>query len=350
MRILRTFKTALHALRRNVMRAVLTTLGIVIGVGAVIAMVEIGTGSSQVINQTIASMGANNILIQSGAAASGGVSFGTGSANTLTPDDAEAIERDCPSVKFAAPLVRSRVQIVYGNKNWVPNYIYGTTPTYLDIREWPVDEGETITERDVRNASKVCLVGQTLVRELFGGQSPIGKEVRVNNVSFKVVGILSAKGASTFGSDQDDVLMAPWTTIKYRVSRSSMQSVNQSAPVAKDTSQQMNTLSELYPGQSPLYPAKSAAQEANSPMPIRFSTIDQIMTCAWSTEQIQPALDEMTALLRERHRIRPGESDDFNLRDMTEMASGLTTTAKTMGRLLFCVALISLIVGGVGIM
>src|SRR5205809_2476076 len=188
-----TFRMALHALRRNVMRSVLTTLGIIIGVAAVIAMMEIGKGSSTAVQQTIASMGANNLLIQPGTASSGGVTFGSGSVITLTPQDADAILRECrPAVRAVAPIVRARTQVVFGNRNWVPLYIYGTTPDFLDVRDWTdLAEGEQFSERDVRNGSKVCLVGQTLVRELFQNRSPLGQEVRVQNVSFKVVGVLT---------------------------------------------------------------------------------------------------------------------------------------------------------------
>ena len=222
-------RTALHGLRRNVLRAALTTLGIIIGVAAVITMMEIGRGSASAIQRTIASMGANNLLILPGTAASGGVSFGTGTVMTLSPQDADAILKECPSAKATAPIVRARTQVIYGNRNWVPIYIYGTTPAYLDVREWPLAEGKVFSEQDVRNASKVCLLGQRLVRELFQGESPLGKEVRVNNVSFKVIGVLSPKGANMMGLDQDDILLAPWTSIKYRVAGSSMANVNQSA-------------------------------------------------------------------------------------------------------------------------
>src|SRR5947209_3972144 len=226
----RTFRMALHALHRNVLRSALTTLGIIIGVAAVIAMMEIGQGSSSAIQKTIAGMGANNLLVQPGTASSGGVTFGSGSIITLTPQDGEAILRECPAVRAVAPVVRARTQVVYGNRNWVPLYIYGTTPSFLDVRDWTdLTEGEPFTDRDVRNGSKVCLVGQTLVRELFGGQSPLGKEVRVQNVSFKVVGVLHGKGANMMGLDQDDIVLAPWTTIKYRVSGTSATTANQSA-------------------------------------------------------------------------------------------------------------------------
>ena len=222
-------RTALHGLSRNVMRAALTTLGIVIGVAAVIAMMEIGRGSSSAIQATIASMGANNLLVLPGTASSGGVSFGGGSVMTLTPQDAEAILNECPAVRGAVPVVRARTQVIYGNRNWVPSFIYGTTPAWLDVREWGLAEGDMFTERDVRNASKVCVLGQRLVRELFQGENPIGKEVRVQNVSFRVIGVLTAKGANMMGMDQDDVLLAPWTTIKFRVTGSSASTANQSA-------------------------------------------------------------------------------------------------------------------------
>jgi ABC-type antimicrobial peptide transport system permease subunit len=352
MTLFRTLKTALHAMRRNVMRAILTTLGIVIGVGAVIAMMEIGHGSSTAIQKSVASMGANSLMVFPGTASSGGISFGAGSVMTMTPEDAEAIIRECPAVRSAAPVVRSRTQIIYGGKNWVPQYIYGTTPEFLDVREWTnLSEGDRFTDRDVRNASKVCILGHTLVRELFGGESPIGKEIRLKNVSFKVIGVLSRKGANMMGMDQDDVVLAPWTTIKYRVSGSSLQNTNQSAAVATDTSQQVNSLSNLYPNSKvSLYPEKSAAQAANTPMPVRFANVDQIMAAAISTEQMPEAVRQITELLRERHRLRPDEPDDFNVRDMTEMTATLSSTSKLMTNLLLCVALISLVVGGVGIM
>ena len=194
MKVYRTIRTALRALRRNPMRAMLTTLGIIIGVAAVIAMMEIGEGSSKAIQRTIASMGANNLLVMPGTAASGGVSFGAGSVMTLTPQDCEAIIRECPAVRAAAPMVRARTQVIYGNRNWVPLFIFGTTPEYLLVRDWTtLTEGEMFSERDIRNGSKVCVLGQTLVRELFSGESPVGKEVRVQNVSFRVVGVLSAE-------------------------------------------------------------------------------------------------------------------------------------------------------------
>jgi macrolide transport system ATP-binding/permease protein len=348
-------RTALNGLRRNVMRAALTTLGIIIGVSAVIAMMEIGRGSSTAIQGTIASMGANNLLIRPGTASSGGVSFGAGSVMTLTPQDGEAIQKECPAVKGTAPVVRARTQVIYGNRNWVPTFIYGTTPTWLDVREWDLAEGDPFTDRDVRNASKVCLLGRTLVRELFQDEPPLGKEVRVKNVAFRVIGILSVKGANMVGMDQDDVLIAPWTTIKFRVVGSSAATANQSATTAASTSggstQTVNTLNQIYPQiQNQLYPLPSATQAADTPQPVRFINVDEILTAARTTQEIPAALRQINQLLRERHRIRPGEPEDFSIRDMTEMTKALSSTAGMMTKLLLAVALISLLVGGVGIM
>jgi ABC-type antimicrobial peptide transport system permease subunit len=344
----RTVRIALKALRRNPMRALLTTLGIVIGVAAVIAMMEIGAGSSAAVQKSISSMGANVVLVMPGTATSSGISFGMGSVTTLTPDDAEAILREVPAVRNAAPAVRARTQVVYGNRNWVPSSIYGTTPAFLDIRDWTIADGEPFTERDVLNSNRVCLVGQTLVRELFEGESPLGKEIRVKNISFRVVGVLGSKGANMMGMDQDDILLAPWTTIKYRVTGSTLETTNQSAAATSGT---VNTLSNLYPGGQPsLYPQRSEVQAANNPMPVRFANIDQVLVAARSTPEIPVAVEQISTLLRERHRIRPGEPDDFTVRDMTEMSKTLSSTTRLMTNLLLCVAMISLVVGGVGIM
>ncbi|HEV2950220.1 MAG TPA: ABC transporter permease [Gemmataceae bacterium] len=355
-KLYRTLKMAVNALRRNIMRSALTTLGIVIGVSAVIAMMEIGQGSSSAVKQTIASMGANMLLVQPGTASSGGVTFGSGSILTLTPDDGDAILRECPAVISIAPVVRARTQVVYGNRNWVPLYIYGTTPSFLEVRDWQdLDEGESFTDREVRNSSKVCLIGQTLVRELFQGQSPIGKELRVQNVTFKVIGVLTPKGANMMGLDQDDILLAPWTTIKYRVAGTSATTANQSAAASNSSTSvntSVNTLDQLYPNldNSQLYDQPSAYQLADTPQPIRFTNVDQILARAETTEAIPQAIRQITGLLHERHHIRPGQADDFNIRDMTEMTKALASTSYLMAGLLLCVALISLVVGGVGIM
>jgi ABC-type antimicrobial peptide transport system permease subunit len=347
MKIYRTTRTALRALRRNPLRALLTTLGIVIGVGAVIAMMEIGTGSSAAIRRSIATMGANVLLVVPGTAASGGVSFGAGTVTTLTPEDGEAILRECPAVRSMAPIVRARTQVVYGSRNWVPQQMIGTTAAFLDIRDWSVAEGDVFSERDVLNSNKVCLIGQTLARELFAGESPVGREVRVKSVAFRVVGVLAAKGANMMGSDQDDILLAPWTTIKYRVTGSPLGAVNQSAAASGAA----RSPAAVYPGGATVpYPKPSESQAANTPVLVRFANVDQVLVAARSAEAIPAAIGQITELLRERHRIREGQPDDFTIRDMTELTNTLAATTRMMTNLLLAVAMISLVVGGVGIM
>jgi len=348
-KLVRTVQVATRALRSNILRSSLTTLGIVIGIAAVITMMEIGEGSSATLQQNIKSMGADNLMVLPGTASSGGVSMGTGSVRTLTPNDVEAIIKECPAVQSAAPIVESRAQIVYGNRNWVPMEIFGTTPVYLKIREWQgFEQGEPFTDLDVRNSNRVCVIGQTVAKELFAGESPIGAIIRVQNVPLKVIGVLSRKGANMVGMDQDDTVLVPWTTVKYRISGSSMAKANQSE---SEVGSSLNTLSNLYPRtSSELYPARSETQAQDTPQPTRFTNIDQIALRARSTPEIPSAIAQVTALLRERHRIRGADADDFNVRDMTEMTKMFSGTTMLMTRLLLFVALMSLVVGGVGIM
>jgi macrolide transport system ATP-binding/permease protein len=336
-------------LRRNVLRSALTALGIIIGIGAVIAMIEIGEGSRKPVEQSIASMGANTILVLPGAASSGGVTFGTGSVQTLTPDDAAEIARQTELVSAVAPVVRARTQVIYGNRNWVPVYIYGTTPDFLRARDWePLAEGVPFTDRDVRNGNTVCLVGRTVVRELFGGRSPLGAELRIQNVAFKVVGVLPRKGANMMGLDQDDIVLAPWPAIKYRVAGTTLTTTT---PASGDTStQSVRALSARYPGSSSLYPSTSALQAADTPQPVRFTTVDQVLVKARTPSDVPAAVERVTALLRDRHHVRPGQDDDFSVRDMTEMMRTMTASSRLIETLLLVVALIALVVGGVGIM
>jgi len=330
------------------MRTALTMLGIIIGVGAVIAMMEIGIGSSNAIKRTISKMGANNFIIMPGAAASGGIGFGAGSALTLTPQDCDAIIRECPSVRAAAPLVHTHGQIIYEGRNWIPPNIYGSTADYLKVREWTnMAEGEIFTDKDVRSGNKVCVVGQTIVRELFQGQSPIGKEIRIQNAPFKVIGVLSTKGANMMGFDQDDFVLTPWTTLKFRVGSMNVAQTQSSSSTTSTSS----SPSQLYPNsQQSLYPVPSATQAMNNPQPVRFANIDQILAAATSGDEIPQAIEQITNLLRQRHRIADPKNDDFNVRNFTEMTNALTSTTKMMTNLLLAVACISLIVGGVGIM
>ncbi len=306
----RTLTVALKALTRNKTRSALTTLGILIGVAAVIAMMEIGQGSKDALQSTIASMGANILLVQSGAATSGGVSFGTGSVMTLTPDDATEILRQCPAdcrrgpdrpgphASGLRPQELGARAISKGPPRRFSTSAIGTRWTREIM----------FSDQDVRNVNKVCVVGQTIVREVFEGVSPIGKEIRMQNVAFKVVGVLSRKGANMMGMDQDDIVLAPWTTIKYRVSGSTLTNVNQSAAAAAASdpalaASTVNTLSNLYPGTTQTYAVPAATQTADTPQPIRFINVDQILAKAASTEEIPQAINEMTQLLRERHRI-----------------------------------------------
>ena len=346
-----TLKTALSALRRNVMRTILTTLGIIIGVASVITMMDIGHGSSIAIQKTMISIGANTLVIVPGAIAAAGISYGAGSMMTLRPEDADAIAKDAPAIGAVAPVVRARTQVVYGSRNWVPTYVYGTTPSFLEVREWTdLEEGEPFTDHDVRNAGKVCVVGQTIVDELFGGQSPVGKEVRIRNVTFKVIGVLKKKGANLMGLDQDDILLAPWTTIKFRVVASSLSGGNQSTTNTTSSSE-VNTLSAIYPEiQQNLYPVPTDTEQADAPRPIRFTTVDQILTAARSSILIPAAIQQMTALLRERHHLRGADPNDFNIRDMTEITKAMSSTTDLITKLLLYVAMISLVVGGIGIM
>jgi ABC-type antimicrobial peptide transport system permease subunit len=345
----RTTLMAFTALTRNIMRSALTTLGIIIGVAAVIAMVGIGQGSRKAVAQSIAAMGANTILVLPGTATSGGVSFGSGSVMTLTPADAAAIEKECKStVASVAPIVRSRTQVVFGNKNWVPMFIYGTTPSFLDVREWALDEGRNFTDQEVNSGAEVCLLGQTLVRELFDNQSPLGMVVRLNNHPMTVIGTLTRKGANMNGMDQDDIVMAPWRTIKFKVSGTSATTSNQSA--AAGSTATASSSSVPFPSQQPSpYPLQSATEQANNPPPLLPSNVDQILVRVATEEQIPSAMKQITAVLHERHHLG-SKADDFNLRDMTEIAKTQGATSETMGSLLLFVALISLLVGGVGIM
>jgi ABC-type antimicrobial peptide transport system permease subunit len=269
-------------LRRNLMRSGLTCLGIVIGIGAVIAMMEIGRGGAEVMRQKIATLGANLLQIEPGASSSSGVHWGAGTCLTLTPEDSEAILQECSAVRWASPGVDCRMQVIYGNRNWAPWKVLGTSPDFLRIRDWDLEEGEAFTDADVRNLAGYCVIGQTPLRELFGDESPLGKEVRVHGVLLKVVGVLARKGASMTGMDQDDVIIAPWTTVKFCINGARLTLADPSMAAATSSSfNQVNTLNKAYPNQQvQLYPQPSAMQSADAPQLVRFADLDDIYVSA----------------------------------------------------------------------
>ncbi len=338
---------AFRALRRNVMRSALTCLGIIIGIAAVIAMMEIGGGSSRAIEQAIASLGASVIQIDPADISVAGVSSGTGGRATLTMEDAEALRRECGMLQSVAPSVDCWGQAIYGNKNWRPGRVLGSTSDYLAVRNWPVEEGECFTADDVRGSAAVCLIGHTVAEKLFGVESPLGKELRLRGVNLKVVGVLARKGANVMGQDQDDFLLAPLTTVKFRVT--GQRQGSQPAPGVGSAS--ATARGQIYPGQqSPLYPPASAMQASDAPQLVRFTDLDDTWVAAGSPENIPLAIRQIQGVLRDRHHLAPGAPDDFRIRDLTEISQTFAATSRLMTNLLLVVALISLVVGGVGIM
>jgi ABC-type antimicrobial peptide transport system permease subunit len=345
----RILKTAEHALRRNFMRSMLTCLGIIIGIAAVIAMMEIGEGSSFTIQQTIAKLGANMIQLDPDSSNIGGVSTGSGGKATLSPEDCDAIIRECDAVRWAAPSVDTWFQLVYGSKNWFPMRVLGSTPAYLQVRSWDVEEGSAFTDEDVARAACVCVIGKTIASQLFDeGESPIGKEIRARNVRLVVVGVLKAKGADMQGRDQDDFVLAPWTTVKYRLSGSRSGNQTRNGGTATVSS---NSLNQVYPSAGvQLYPTQSTVQANDLPQMVRFSDLDDIWVSATTPQNVPLAMQQITSLLKDRHKISPGQPIDFRVRDLTAISEGFASTSALMTNLLLCVALISLVVGGVGIM
>jgi putative ABC transport system permease protein len=286
----------------NKMRSALTMLGIIIGVGAVIAMVAVGSGAKRRIADQIASMGSNLLIVLSGSSTSGGLRFGSGTVPTLTVDDAKAILNEVPSVKYVAPTLGGGAQVVFGNQNW-STIINGTTPEVLEIREWSLAEGRSFTQQDVDGATKVCLLGKTIVDNLFGGIDPIGQIIRIKMVPFTVIGVLAPKGQSTMGQDQDDTIIIPLTTAQKKL------------------------FGMQFPGMVRL-----------------------IMVQATAPEVMKDVENQINDLLRQRHHIQPKQDNDFSVRNLTEIMSTAEQSANVMRYLLFAIALISLIVGGIGIM
>jgi RND family efflux transporter MFP subunit len=334
-------RTALRALRRNVLRSALTCLGIVIAVAAVIAMVEIGNGSSSAMQKTIASMGANILLVFPGAASTGGISFGGGSGITLTPRTPTPSPAECPAVAASPRRPRPRPVDLRQQKLGIRSTSYGTTPSFLDVRDWTdLEEGIPSPTQDVRNASQGLPHRPNHRTQLFGDESPIGKEIRLQNVGLKVVGVLSRKGANMMGHDQDDILVAPWTTIKYRINGGGGTSVNQGTA----RRQRHHRHRQQRPPPNPSYPEASRPtsiprsfrhRRRGHPAITRFTNIDQILVgAANSTEDIPEAIPTKSPLCcASATTSRAGPPEDFTVRDMTEMANALTSTSRLMTQL-----------------
>jgi len=299
MRFGSTFKIAFRALRRNKLRSALTALGIIIGVGAVIAMVGIGNGAKAQVESQIASLGENLILVFSGSTTASGIRTGWGGAGTLKVEDAEAIRREVSGVNAVSEEVSSNSQIAAGNQNWFTR-VLGESAEYFDIRQWPLASGAPFTPQDVRSSNKVCVIGKTTASQIFGNDDPVGQILRVKNVPFTVTGVLTPKGLSAQGSDQDDVLIMPYTSAMKRVTGGiTWRSIN--------------------------------VQVANA-------------------SDLEPAQQQIVSLLRQRHNIRSGRDNDFTVRTQKEIADTATATTDVMNGLLGAIAGVSLVVGGIGIM
>jgi len=297
-----TIKISLRALRVNKMRSALTMLGIIIGVGAVIAMLAVGTGASKQIEEQISSMGSNLLIVVPGATTAGGVRMGAGTQSTLTLADAEAIKRECPAVEEVGPNLNGVAQVVYSHQNWSTGVV-GTTPGMLIVRDWTLSSGKPFTEQDVKNATKVSLLGQTVVDNLFGDTDPVGKIIRIKNVPFTVLGVLGKKGQSPQGQDQDDTIYIPVTTAQKKV------------------------FGTAFPGM-----------------------IRTMMVKAKGAEYLADAEKQINELLRQRHRIGPKQENDFTVRNLTQMMQAREESTKVMTLLLGAIASVSLLVGGIGIM
>jgi putative ABC transport system permease protein len=299
MGILDIFEIALNSLTRNKIRSFLTMLGIIIGVGAVIAMMAVGTGAQENIKQQIASLGTNVILVFPGSFNQGGVRSGTGTSASLTAEDLIAIQTQCPSVSMATPSLRDGGQIIYQEQNWRSS-ILGVTPEYFAIRSWPVASGQYFTDAEVRGAMKVCVIGQTIADNLFKGADPVGAVIRIKKMPFKVVGVLAVKGQSAQGNDQDDIIFAPYTTVQKKMT------------------------GQTYLG--------------------------SILASAVTEDAMDDAQTQITELLRVRHKLQPWDENDFTVRSQTEIATAAQSTSQVLTILLASIASISLIVGGIGIM
>jgi macrolide transport system ATP-binding/permease protein len=319
---------ALQALARNMMRSALTMLGVFIGVAALIAMVAVGQGANDAVRKQIESLGTNLLVVVPGATMMGGMRSGQGSASTLTVVDAEALRREAPSVGSVSYLIRQMGQVQYANQNWTTN-IQGVSANYPPITNWQILEGRGISQEDSNSAALVVVLGQTVSHQLFGAdESPIGAVIQVKSMPLRVVGVLASKGQTAYGTDQDDLVMIPFTTAERKV-------LGVAAP-----SQQQVPLNWVYPSPPNPYNLQQRL----------MGYVNQIYVQATDATEIQPAVSQVTNILVRRHHIRPGDINDFSVRNLSQIAETAESSSRIMALLLAAVASISLVVGGIGIM
>lgn len=343
------FVTCLKALVRNPMRAALTVLGIVIGIAAVVAIMEIGEGSKQQVADKFASMGTNVVTVSGASVSTAGVNTGAGGRASLYAVDADALVKECPEfVKAASPVVRASGQIIVGNQNWSPRSIMGGNEQYFSIEGWKVARGRAFTAKQVEEATRVCLIGNTIAKELYADTDPIGQDIRIKDVVFTVIGVLETKGADGMGNDQDDCLILPWTSIRTRLMGASGSAVIAKGGAANSVKA---SSTDTFPTSSvSFYPGCDLQPYTNAPHPLRTRTVDSIAVQVHDGKDPNKAMDAMTPVLRRQHGLEPGVLDDFNLRDRSQFVKMMTDTTSTISSLLISVAMISLVVGGVGIM
>jgi macrolide transport system ATP-binding/permease protein len=342
---------AARAINRNKLRAALTMLGIFIGVAAVIAMVAVGDGARYSVQQQIQSLGTNLLVIQPGATTSSGVRAGFGSTSTLRVSDAEAISKEVGGTEAVSYMDRQVAQVVNGNRNWSTT-IEGTTPAYLDIRDWPIAEGRPFTDDETRSAAPVCLLGQTVVNNVFApGEDPVGVIIRVKSFPLRVVGVLESKGQSSYGQDQDDVVLTPFYTAERKVLGNSQVSASVSSTTGNGSS---NPVLNPYAGVLTTNAVYASDTSLIDPFtgntPVKSGVVNAIYVKASEADLVNTVLDQIQELLHRRHRIQPNEDDDFSVRSLNEIAEASANASQVMTLLLAAVASISLLVGGIGIM
>ncbi len=341
---------AFRALRRNKLRAALTMLGIFIGVAAVIAMVAVGDGARYSVEQQIQSLGTNLLVILPGATTSNGVRAGFGSTSTLRVADAEAVAKEASGVEAVSYTDRQVAQVVYGNHNWSTS-ITGTTPDYLTIRDWPVADGRAFTEEETQSAAPVCMLGQTVLNNLFNeGDNPIGAIIRVKNFPLRVVGVLTPKGQSTYGQDQDDVVLTPFYTAQRKVVGSAQVTAEVSTTTGNGSTNPVLNPYAGVPTTNAVYAASNTLESPFGSTPQVTGVVNNIYVKAVDAKEVDALQTQIQEVLHRRHRIKPNQDDDFTVRSLNEIAEASESASRVMTLLLAAVASISLLVGGIGIM